>query len=59
MHPYLIEQLARQRARELRMLAGHGRQRRTRPGPRTTVRHRAGWTLVAIGLRLAGTSYGS
>ena len=27
-----------------------------RPTQRSTVRHRAGWTLVEIGLRLAGTS---
>jgi hypothetical protein len=30
--------------------------RQMRPAQHTTVRHRAGWTLVAIGLRLAGSS---
>jgi hypothetical protein len=27
-----------------------------RPSPRNSVRHRAGWTLIEVGLRLAGTS---
>ena len=65
MHPYIIEQLAGERARELRTQADQSRLgtqahqsglRRTRPVPRNTVRHRAGWTLVEIGLRLAGSS---
>jgi len=29
---------------------------RIRQAPRSTVRHRAGWTLVEIGLRLAGSA---
>jgi hypothetical protein len=56
MHPYLKEQLARERARELRMQAQRARPGHRRPGPRGSVRRRAGWTLVEIGLRLAGTS---
>ncbi len=56
MHPYIVEQLAGERARELRTQAQQSRARRTRPVPRNTVRHRAGWTLVEIGLRLAGSS---
>ena len=53
MYPYMIELLARQRESELRRSAcDHGphvpRRRRRR-----SVRHRAGWALVAIGLRLA------
>ena len=52
MHPYMIELLARQRESELRRSAPRrgpyvpGRRRRS-------VRHRAGWALVAIGLTLA------
>jgi hypothetical protein len=36
--------------------AQHSGPHPMRPAQRSTVRHRAGWTLVAIGLRLAGTS---
>ena len=65
MHPYIVEQLASEHARELRTQADQSRlctqahvggRRRTRPVPRNTVRHRAGWTLVEIGLRMAGSS---
>jgi hypothetical protein len=55
MHPWTMNELAIQRTRELRA-AGGGRPHAMPPGPRNSVRHRAGWTLVAIGLRLAGTS---
>ena len=55
MYPYMIELLARQHETELRRSAprhglhvpGRGRDRRR------SVRHRAGWALVAIGLTLA------
>jgi hypothetical protein len=57
MHPELMNQLASQHADELRLQPCPGRPHVGRPGPRTTVRHRAGWTLVEIGLRLAGTSH--
>ena len=51
MHPYTIELLARQRESELRRSAGrHGPHV---PRRRRSVRHRAGWALVAIGLTLA------
>ena len=51
MHPYTIETLARQRESELRRSAGrHGPHV---PRRRRSVRHRAGWALVAIGLTLA------
>ncbi len=51
MHASILGQLASQRADELRNAA----RRYTAPrGPRATVRHRAGWTLVELGLRLAG-----
>ena len=56
MHPELMNQLASQHADELRRQPCPGRPHVGRPGPRNTVRHRAGWTLVEIGLRLAGGS---
>ena len=57
MHPNLMNQLASQHADELRRQPGQPRSHMSRPGPRNSVRHRAGWTLVEIGLRLAGTSH--
>jgi len=36
--------------------AGQNSPHRMRPAQRGTVRHRAGWTLVEIGLRLAGSA---
>jgi hypothetical protein len=52
MHPYLMEELARQRERELRRPAQRyallGPRRRRRPA-----RHRPGRALVGIGLALA------
>jgi hypothetical protein len=56
MHPYMRELLARERARELRMQAQQARPHVRRAGRRNFVRHRVGWTLVEIGLRLASTS---
>jgi len=59
MHPHQMEQLASQHAAELRAQrtqAHLARRHVKRPGPRNSVRHRAGWTLVEIGLRLAGGS---
>ncbi len=56
MHPNLLNQLASQHADELRLRPSQGRPHVSRPGPRNSVRHRAGWTLVEIGLRLAGPS---
>jgi hypothetical protein len=57
MHPNLMNQLASQHADELRRRPGQSRPHVSSPGPRNSVRHRAGWTLVEIGLRLAGTSH--
>lgn len=58
MHSYTIELLARQHETELRRSAGrhglHGPGRRW--GRRRSVRHRAGWALVAIGRVLAAGS---
>ena len=59
MHPYLRELIASEHARELRAQAQQARPHVKRPVPRNSVRHRAGWTLVEIGLRLAGTSQDS
>jgi hypothetical protein len=58
MHPYTMNQLAIQHIEELRTAADRSRPHVIAPGPRNSVRHRAGWTLVEIGLRLAGTSGG-
>jgi hypothetical protein len=54
MHPYTMSRLASQHSSELRAAAGRARLHVTPPRPRNSVRHRAGWTLVGIGLRLAG-----
>jgi hypothetical protein len=51
MHPYMIEVLARPRESELRRSAR--RHILHVPRRRRSVRHRAGWALVAIGLTLA------
>jgi hypothetical protein len=57
MHLHQMEQLASQHTAELRAQRAHlARRHVQRPGPRNSVRHRAGWTLVEIGLRLAGGS---
>jgi hypothetical protein len=55
MHPYIIEQLGRQHEIELRRAESrHGLDRPgRRRGRRRSVRRRAGWALVAIGLKLA------
>ena len=57
MHPYMIELLARQREGELRRSAGRqGLDVPRRRRGRRSVRHRAGWALVTIGLTLAHAS---
>jgi hypothetical protein len=56
MYPYQMEQIVSQHTEELRAQAHLARRHVQRPGPRNSVRHRAGWTLVQIGLRLAGAS---
>ena len=55
MHPYLIEQLAGARQRDLRAAV----EQAVRPQPtvrrrRGSARHRAGWFRVEVGLKLAG-----
>jgi hypothetical protein len=56
MVPHQMDQLVGQHTDELRTQAQRTRLHVTRPVPRNSVRHRAGWTLVEIGLRLAGPS---
>jgi hypothetical protein len=56
MHPYTMSQLANQHIDELSAEAGRNRRHVTPAGPGNSVRHRTGWKLVEIGLRLAGTS---
>lgn len=56
MHPYLLGQMAQEHTEDMRR-AAERRQlaavRRTRRARRHTMRTRAGWTLVQVGLRLA------
>jgi hypothetical protein len=56
MFPRQMDQLVSQHTDELRAQAQRARLHVMRPVPRNSVRHRAGWTLVEIGLRLAGPS---
>jgi hypothetical protein len=56
MFPYQLDQLVSHHTDDLRTQAQRARLHVVRPGPRNSVRHRAGWTLVEIGLRLAGPS---
>ena len=56
MYPHQMEQMVSQHTDELRAQAHLARRHVQRPGPRNSGRHRAGWTLVEIGLRLAGGS---
>jgi hypothetical protein len=56
MHPDTMRQLAIQHTNELRAAAGRSRPHAIPPRPRNSVRHRAGWTLVEIGLRVAGVA---
>jgi hypothetical protein len=58
LHPCLAEQLVRQHRRDLLALAANPQRRApraARPGG-ASVRERAGWRLVEIGLRLAGAA---
>jgi len=56
MLPHQLDQLVSQHTDELRTQAQRTRLHVMLPVPRNSVRHRAGWTLVEIGLRLAGPS---
>ncbi len=54
MNPNLTELLTDEHENELRRSLQH--RHAPRRSPRGSVRHRAGWTLVEVGLRLAGGS---
>jgi hypothetical protein len=54
--PHRMDRLVSQHIDELRTQAQRARLHVRRPVPRNSVRHRAGWTLVEIGLRLVGPS---
>jgi hypothetical protein len=56
MHPRQLEWMVSQHNEELRARAHLARRHVQHQGPRNSVRHRAGWTMVEIGLRLAGSS---
>jgi hypothetical protein len=56
MNPRQIEPLVNEHVSELRGSASRSRMRRASQRSRRPVRQRAGWTLVEIGLRLAGPS---
>jgi len=58
MNPQLLTQAAAEHRADLRRSADHARlaARVATPGPAATIRKRAGWTLVHIGLRLATSS---
>ncbi|MGO8886598.1 MAG: hypothetical protein ACLPUO_20945 [Streptosporangiaceae bacterium] len=53
MFPYALEQLASQRSHEIQVAADARRDRRGPRAPRHSVRHRAGWSMIELGLRLA------
>jgi hypothetical protein len=53
MNPNLIDQIAAQHAAEVRAEAGHCRRPATADrGHQDSIRVRAGWTLINVGLRL-------
>jgi hypothetical protein len=56
MHSDIIEQIARQRDAEVRRSAESRHIGPADRGPRNPIRHRTGWALVAIGLRIANDS---
>jgi hypothetical protein len=57
MYSHQIEQLARQRTGELRRTAAGRRARVAHRLPGAGIRNRTGWTLIAIGLRLAESGH--
>lgn len=56
MHPQLLDQLAQQHITEMRRSAARRRAAAAPAARRATIRNRAGWTLVQIGLRLASSA---
>lgn len=55
MIPRLVQELARQRYAELVMTAPRLRQDSPHTARRLTLRSTVGWSIVAIGLRIAAT----
>jgi hypothetical protein len=54
MHPDFVSQIAQQRTNEIRQSAAlDARGTAVVRPPRPSIRNRAGWTLVHLGLRLA------
>jgi hypothetical protein len=59
MHPFQVGQVAQHRLAGLREeAAGRRRAAAAAPGRRVLIRHRAGWLLIHVGLRLAVGSAG-
>lgn len=57
MHPFLVGQIANQRIADLHQEAAERRRAATAaPGRRILIRHRAGWILIHVGLRLVVSS---
>jgi aminopeptidase N len=56
MQPHAIEEIARQRSEEVRRLADAGQLCQDAIRSYHPIRHRTGWALVAIGLRIAHDS---
>jgi hypothetical protein len=56
MHPYLLGQAADQHISDMRRSAEERRIADAAASRHATIRNRAGWTLVQIGLRLAASS---
>jgi hypothetical protein len=60
MHPFQVGQVAQHRIAGLHEKAARRRRAATAaPGRRVLIRHRAGWILVQVGLRLAISSAGA
>ena len=60
MHPFQVAQVAQHRAAGLREEAAERRRAAmAAPGRRVLMRHRAGWILIHVGLRLAVSSPGA
>jgi hypothetical protein len=54
MNPQMLDQLASQRVTEVRREAASHRAPETARESRESIRERAGWTLIHMGLKLTG-----
>lgn len=54
MNPQILDQLASQRVTEVRREAGSHRAPATARQSHESIRERAGWTLIHVGLKLTG-----